>query len=45
MMVLKKNRPARARIELGLMEKFGLAWLTTAEEEKKKKKTAVQASS
>ena len=44
MMVLKKNRPARVRIELGLMEKCGLAWLTTAEEEKKKK-TAVQASS
>ena len=43
-MVLKKNRPAMARSELGLMEKCGPVWLTTAVEEKKKK-TAVQASS
>ena len=50
-MVLKRKRPARAQIELGLMEHSGLdlsedsglGWLTTAAEEQKK--TAVQVSS
>ena len=43
MMVLKRKRPARARIELGLMESSGPGWLTTAAGEQKK--TAVQVSS
>ena len=43
MMVLKRKRPARARIELGSMGHSWLGWLTTAAEEERK--IAVQVSS